>query len=309
MSDLTQAQANEILATQARIEAGTPKPTAVLEIIDVDMAKTLLELNVPHQSGVAGTNRPLKPRHVERLRKAILAGEWVCNNQAIGISADDVLIDGQHRLTALVKAGETDPDVTIESWVIWNCDPKSMMTVDIGAHKGATDFMGMLGIGNGSQIAAALRLVWVYDNVPYDYRAWKSTQFTPVHLEELTHKHRDLVENHYAGHGVMRLITPSAVSAGLYLIRRDRPDLVELLPRFLEPLKTGANLGKGSPILALRDWSLNAGKQQRRRDGVMMLVLFLRAFNHWVEDKKVQSLRWSDTEPFAGLTKKEFYPR
>lgn len=287
----------------------TLKPVAVLEIIDVELARELLKMNRPHQIGVAGTNRQLKPNTVERIRKAILAGQWVCNNQAIGIGVGDILLDGQHRLTALVEAGKTDPDVTIETWVIWNQDPRSKMTVDIGTNRKALDFMAMIGIPNGSQVASALRLVHVYDNIPYDYKAWGAVQFTPSELEELANRHRDLIDNYYDGHGVMRLLTPAAVAAGLYLIRRDRPDLVELLPRFMEPLKTGANLGKGSPILALREWSFNASRTKRRRNGVMMLVLFLRAFNHWVEDRKVMALRFSETEPFSGLTKKEFYPR
>jgi hypothetical protein len=288
----------------------TPEPVALLEVIDADLARMMLTMNRPHEAGVAGTNRKVRQAQVDKIAGDILAGDWILNNQAIGIGSDDVLVDGQHRLLALLKAAETDPEVTIESWVMWNLNPKAMTTVDIGKNRVGKDFLAMIGVANGSQIASALRLVYAYDTIqPYSYQAWKRAQFSATKLQELAVEHADLVNNYYTGHGAARLLTPASVAAGLYLIRRDRPDLVELLPRFLEPLKTGENLVKGSPILALREWAKNALSQKRRRDGVTMLVLFLRAFNHWVEDNKIKSMRFSEDEPFAGLTKKEFYQR
>lgn len=309
MTELNQAQIDEILATQALIEAGTPKPAMVLEVIDVGLATELLAMNRPHEVGVAGTNRKIVKSRVARIARDILNGEWVLNNQAIGVGVGDFLLDGQHRLEALLLAAETDPDVTIKSWIMWNADPKSMMTVDIGGNRVGRDQLAMLGIGNGSQVASALRLVWVYDNLPYDYQAWRREQFSPTQLRELATKHADLIENYSMGSGAMGLLTPAAVAAALYLIRRDRPDLMEVLPRFLEPLKTGENLVKGSPILALREWARNAQKGGRRREGTMMMILLLRAFNHWVEDNKIKAMRFSPDEPFAGITTKEFYQR
>lgn len=287
----------------------TPEPTMVLEVIDAELAKVLLAMNRPHQVGVVDTNRKIVKSRVARIARDILNGEWVLNNQAIGIGVGDFLLDGQHRLEALLLAAETNPDVTIESWVMWNADPKAMMTVDIGGNRVGRDQLAMLGIGNGSQVASALRLVWVYDNLPYDYQAWRREQFSPTQLRELATKHADLIENYSMGSGAMGLLTPAAVAAALYLIRRDRPDLMEVLPRFLEPLKTGENLVKGSPILALREWARNAQKGGRRREGTMMMILLLRAFNHWVEDNKVKAMRFSPDEPFAGITTKEFYQR
>lgn len=46
-------------------------------------------------------NRALRPSHVETLRCSFERGEYTMTHQGIGFDADGVLIDGQHRLTAI----------------------------------------------------------------------------------------------------------------------------------------------------------------------------------------------------------------
>lgn len=46
-------------------------------------------------------NRPLRPSHVETLRSSFERGEYVQTHQGIAFSDEGVLIDGQHRLTAI----------------------------------------------------------------------------------------------------------------------------------------------------------------------------------------------------------------
>jgi len=46
-------------------------------------------------------NRPIRPAHVETLRISFERGEYVTTHQGLAFSDDDVLIDGQHRLTAI----------------------------------------------------------------------------------------------------------------------------------------------------------------------------------------------------------------
>lgn len=46
-------------------------------------------------------NRPLRPSHVETLRASFERGEYVMTHQGIAFDDDGVLVDGQHRLTAI----------------------------------------------------------------------------------------------------------------------------------------------------------------------------------------------------------------
>jgi|SRR5579859_1421102 len=50
-------------------------------------------------------NRSVKRRHLARLRAAMKNGEWVVTHQGICFSVTGVLLDGQHRLMAIIESG------------------------------------------------------------------------------------------------------------------------------------------------------------------------------------------------------------
>lgn len=285
----------------------TPEVTSIVETIDVDMARKLLELNRPYSVGTEDTNRRVRQGRVDELAKAILAGEWICTNQGIGISTEDELVDGQHRLLALLQAAETNPDITIDSLVVWNLPVGAKNAVDIGGARRPGDFIAMKGVPNSTNIAAALRLLHCYDEIPYDYQTWVRYQASPAHLVDLLKKYGSLQEAYALGRGAMRITSPSSMTAALTIAGRDRPDLD--VERFLHPLRTGANLGIGSPILALRIQCANALRLKKRLTNVALLALIFRSMNHWVEGNRSQHIVFNENQPFPRLTTKEFYPR
>jgi hypothetical protein len=64
--------------------------------ITPDMARNMLTSNP--------VNRRLSERAVSDLAKAILNNDWQITHQGIAFYDDGTLADGQHRLTAVVKA-------------------------------------------------------------------------------------------------------------------------------------------------------------------------------------------------------------
>lgn len=62
--------------------------------------------------GMNGGNRPLRKNHVEFLSKQMKNSAWVRTHQAIAFS-NNRLIDGQHRLAAVVASGCTVPMLVI----------------------------------------------------------------------------------------------------------------------------------------------------------------------------------------------------
>lgn len=63
------------------------------------------------------SNRPLSDHFVGRLAKKMEDGAWEVTHQGIGFSQEGQLLDGQHRLAALVKTG-----MTFEFQVTYNLD-------------------------------------------------------------------------------------------------------------------------------------------------------------------------------------------
>jgi hypothetical protein len=70
-------------------------------------------------------NRPVRPSHVKFLSRQMKAGEWVFNGATIVFDKDGQVLDGQHRLLAIVDSG-----VTCLTWVIKGVDPDAFATID-----------------------------------------------------------------------------------------------------------------------------------------------------------------------------------
>lgn len=97
VSEISEINNNQKGADMAVIDM--PRSSAVeteISEISPDLARDLLAKN-PH-------NRNLRVRRVEQLAGAMTRGEWVFNGDAIRIADSGMLLDGQHRLAAIVRS-------------------------------------------------------------------------------------------------------------------------------------------------------------------------------------------------------------
>ena len=58
-------------------------------------------------------NRPLSTLRASRYARDMKAGDWRFNGETISFTADGRLVDGQHRLTAVVESGVTIQQVVV----------------------------------------------------------------------------------------------------------------------------------------------------------------------------------------------------
>jgi len=75
-----------------------PYTNCYIVTVTPDMAKEWLRNN--------NFNRPLKPRLVEKYVRQILEGNWQRTHQGVAFDEKGIVIDGQHRLHAIVKTGQ-----------------------------------------------------------------------------------------------------------------------------------------------------------------------------------------------------------
>lgn len=91
----------------ARLELGQLEPVpgvrSVAVYLNPETAKAMLARNV--------RNRKLSDQVVEKYVEEILNDEWRLTPAAVGFDSEGTLVDGQHRLSAIVKAGMTVPMV------------------------------------------------------------------------------------------------------------------------------------------------------------------------------------------------------
>ena len=140
-------------------------------------------------------NRKLSPRRIASYARAITSGEWQINGETIKFAENGELLDGQHRLKAIVQA-----DTVVETCVVRGLDSTAFKTIDGGKARSAGDCLYVLKYRHPNALAAATRMLCAYES------GWGSAarSFRTISNDELIAKletHRDLVT---AAHEYMR---------------------------------------------------------------------------------------------------------
>src|SRR3972149_7031007 len=102
-------------------------------------------------------NRPLRELRTRTYAEAMKRGEWRVNNDAICFDVNGVLLNGQHRLNAVIIAG-----VAVDMTIMRGMEPSSFLTMDRGAARGVSDHLAMLGEVSTRQLGATLAYVIQY---------------------------------------------------------------------------------------------------------------------------------------------------
>lgn len=99
-----------------------------VEVIGPHVAASYLKAN----SG----NRKLRPNHVRSLAAAMQRNEWQLTHQGIAFSERGRLLDGQHRLNAIIAA-----NATVQMVVVRGLPDDAFMAVDIGNKRTTADVL------------------------------------------------------------------------------------------------------------------------------------------------------------------------
>ena len=103
-------------------------------------------------------NRSVRQTKAEQYAIDMREGRWAFNGEPIIISVDGKLNDGQHRLQAVI-----DANICVVFLLVFGLSRESRETVDQGAARGASDYLGMGGLPNATTAAGIARLVLAYE--------------------------------------------------------------------------------------------------------------------------------------------------
>ena len=190
-------------------------------------------------------NRPLARGRVSQFAGMMSAGQWALNGETIVISATGRLLDGQHRLAAVVEHGEP-----VQMLVATGANDSTFSTIDIGAKRSSGQIAGMLGIPHASMVTAAAGIFYRL------FHRTRSTWAVPApYLLEIIERYPALSLWSSKARACHAVISASALLAACAYLDSiaGRPELAD---EMVEGLKTGENLWKGNPVLALRNRSI-----------------------------------------------------
>lgn len=122
-----------------------------VELITPDYAKELLADN-DHNRKVSGAN-------VTTIAQALTNKEWKVSGQTIVISKNGTLMDGQHRLLAVMQTG-----ISMEHCIVRGVEDEVFKVIDIGKNRSGADVLSIAHIDRSSKIAKVIKMHKAYEN-------------------------------------------------------------------------------------------------------------------------------------------------
>ncbi len=197
-------------------------------------------------------NRQVSILKKGQLVRDIQAGRWVFNGEALLVSKEGLLNDGQHRAEACIAA-----QTNIETMIIFGLDRASRMTLDLGSKRRASDYLHMMEMPYSALSAAIGRLVIAYEetdgrNVDRSHRV-SATQI----VERFAFNEEILAAAHFAGSTVQKairgMLPGSAVGFAFYTLSRLDGDLAL---EYLTKVFKGAGVEIGEVAYTIRNMLL-----------------------------------------------------
>lgn len=244
------------------INQPTNKPSFSIVYITPDMARRLLESNT--------RNRPVAPRIVATYARDMKDGNWQITGEGIKIATDGTLLDGQHRLHAIIKA-----DTAVPMLVARGIPNEAQGVMDTGRKRTAADALSIAGEKNAAIIASAAKLA-----LEFNPEAREFNHYGPSHAEvtDFVASHPGLRDSADAARKYARHTDcpPSVVAfTHWWLSRYDAADAT----RFWRDASEKVGLAKGDPVIALTNRLSECRRQRQTLSKTVYVSLILRAWN------------------------------
>lgn len=248
-------------------------------------------------------NRSLRPEYVRQLAGAMKRGEWMINGEPIQIAADNTLLNGQHRLNAVVESGETVPMLVVRGLQV-----DTQKTMDVGARRTLSDALALHGERDTTNLAAVLGLLHRYRmGARLDY-ASRTAPTVPEALELLRREPKvkeTLVEARHVFRKTQMRVSVTGIL--LYLFEEADPGAGQ---KFFDALCDPSEEPAGSPVLKLRSHLERVSAERKYRTPTLILsAMTIKAFNAWREGRQVESLSYRagrpNPEPFPEILTRE----
>jgi hypothetical protein len=250
-----------------------------VKLIDVTpaMAAELLQHNTH--------NRPQRGRVVDAYAADMESGNWQPNGESVKIAEDGTLLDGQHRLAAIVKSG-----VTVPMLIVYGLPASYQDTIDGGAKRRFSDVLLLRGETQATTLASVVRNVTLWDS---GTRANWSSLRAPTNAEmfQTLGKYPWLRETSVRAADLSRHCGLPASLAGLCMWVFDQID-AEDSAEFFDRLRDGQALCKGDPMYELRESLTRSRSVRGERSQRYLVAITIKAWNAYRRGRPVGVLTY-----------------
>lgn len=227
---------------------------------------------------------------MEALVQSIGLYGWVDDGMPIRFATGGRLLDGQHRLSAIVKA-----KITVDLVTVTDLDEKAFAVMDTGSKRFTSDALHMAGHVNTTRLAATCRMLVQLRMVSEDLSMPSAlSEFTDnQQVLSLLTEFPELPEHVCKAMALSKHFPPlnkAFISTSVFLTYKEDPELAE---KFWEAVALGANLTTTSPAYQLRQrlLSLFSNTSSNRYIDVERLRLVFHAWSCFKKGREVKILR------------------
>lgn len=248
--------------------------------ITPEMAETWLLCN--------SKNRPLSERRSEQLARTMSRGEWELNGDAVRFAETGVLIDGQHRLRAIVRSG-----VSIESLVVTGLSESTFDVIDQGKARSPSEVLSMRGEVNTVALASSVRMLHLWRTTGNPFDSSTEAAPSPRQLEATLDENPGIrrcirtAESRW----IKKFITVRLAAFSFFVF--ENSPLGDSVESFYDSLENGESAFRGDPVMLLRDMLMEdkAASAKRGMNKSYKLALIFKAFTKHAYHEPVKFLR------------------
>jgi len=239
-------------------------------------------------------NRAFSEVLAKKYAADIRGSRWDDNGETVKFAVGGRLIDGQHRMAAIVETG-----VTLELLVVRGLAPATILTIDAGKARTYGNHLQILGERNANTIAAAVAMIYAHER-----GGILRTKVNPSHraLDITRQKHPRVVESAafiLSAPNLRPLRVPPGMATFLhYAFSASDAEMAET---FFVGLKTGEMLSSADPVFQLRARLLLNTASRERINQKRMAHYIIKAWNFTRSGRRVKSFCISHNEAFPEI--------
>ena len=220
-------------------------------------------------------NRPLNAAHVAFLAREIDEGHWCLNGQALVIAENEDVLDGQHRLHAVIESGKT-----IESLVVYGIDAGAFKTIDTGKVRSGQDVLS-LNFPNNKRTRCSATATAARWCILFARKSWTSTiKVSNTDILDWVNAHSEIwamVDSCFEFPREQRQLAPGPMAALMYQFDQRNSAQAEA---YVRTLNTGVDLTPKDPAYILRNlFAKDAQRLNSRYTGVTRMKMIVKGWS------------------------------
>ena len=234
-------------------------------------------------------NRKLRTHQVAAMVRDIQEGRWKWNGDSIKFAKDGTLLDGQHRLNAIVESGQP-----IEMLVINGLDKATQATMDTGAKRSGADVLKLNGEKNYTVLAAALRSAILWDAGIRNMGGGNRVT-TNGDLVDYLEAHPEM-RNHVEAYNRLRRGLRLPASVGVTAIKLFTEIDADDAKYFFDRLESGEGLYRGDPIFEarrlLKEDEATTSNTRAGRTSTWKMAILIKSWNKFRNGETIKQLSY-----------------